>query len=93
MPPPSRNAIINYVRCALKMHQNYIIDCMASGTLKLFDRNLEGNIVIRYAKGVLCVHTSNSCLLLVLTYSFEIRWQNFPSITPLQYYERTKNFI
>ena len=29
-PPPSRNAIINYVRCALKRISNYIIDCMAS---------------------------------------------------------------
>ena len=29
MPPPSRNAIINYVRCALKHISNYIIDCMA----------------------------------------------------------------
>ena len=30
MPPPSRNATINYVQCALKRISNYIIDCMAS---------------------------------------------------------------
>ena len=29
-PPPSRNATINYVRCALKRISNYIIDCMTS---------------------------------------------------------------
>ena len=30
MPPPSRNDIINYVRCALKRISDYIMDCMAS---------------------------------------------------------------
>ena len=29
-PPPLPNAIMNYVRCALKRISNYIIDCMAS---------------------------------------------------------------
>ena len=30
MPCPSQNAIINYVRCALKHTKNDIIDCIAS---------------------------------------------------------------